>query len=551
MCLTCRQYVAERMEWLNEQIAAEQQAAQDGEPRVHPFKQRLIESGLLASEPRAPRVVLPDAAPGDPAARRYALAALRNECDNLAAAVEGTRNDTLNRAAFAIGQFVSGGYLQESEPLGALTDAARACGLPEQEIGRTVGHALRDGGQHPRRVHLRSPEWSGTGTGGSGPRSAPLGSGTRTTDHEYDAEQAEYFDQVVRDAEGPADHSDRSANGPGPVPDQPHAMDYGRYFDVAAMLDGTLPEPPRPSYGVRTDQHALFYAGEVNSLFGDPESGKSWLALSAAREVLGEYGDGSVLVVDMDHNGPAATVSRLLALGASTAALADRRRFLYVEPDDRMHLIAVVADMKLWRPDIAIVDSLGEMLPLFGSSSNSADEYTTAHSAVLKPLAKTGAAVLVIDHLAKGAESRKLGQSGTTAKRRAIGGVSLRVTVKDAFAPGQGGSAWLTVNKDRHGGVRQHCPPAREPVAGRFELKPSTIDGVLEPIIHAPADTDRAPSFTISGEDSANLAADVADLDALDPPPSSKRDVQTRMSWGGTRASNALAAWREQNAAAS
>ncbi|MCP9621768.1 AAA family ATPase [Nocardia otitidiscaviarum] len=322
-------------------------------------------------------------------------------------------------------------------------------------------------------------------------------------------------------------------------------MNYGQYYDVAAMLAGTLPEPPRPNYGTRTDGRALFYAGEVNTLFGDPESGKTWVALSAAREILGEHGDGRVLVVDMDHNGPVATVSRLLALGASTVALGNRERFLYVEPDSRLHLSAIVADMVVWSPNVVVVDSLGELLPLFGSSSNSADEYTHVNSAVLKPLSKTGAAVLVIDHLAKGDASRKLGQSGTTAKRRAIGGVALRVTVQHAFAPGSGGSAWLTVNKDRHGGVRQHCPPGREPVAGRFELKPSSIQGLLEPIIHEPQSADRAPSFTIGGEPLDSLAADVAELDKLDPPPQSKRDVQDRMSWGGTRASRALGAWRQ------
>ncbi|HEY9416620.1 MAG TPA: hypothetical protein VIQ30_17830, partial [Pseudonocardia sp.] len=103
-------------------------------------------------------------------------------------------------------------------------------------------------------------------------------------------------------------------------------MDFSRYFDMAALLSGTLPEPPRPEYGLRTDQHALFYPGEVNVLFGDPEGGKTWVALSAARELLGEHGAGRVLVIDMDHNGPSATAARLLTLGAAKEALADHER---------------------------------------------------------------------------------------------------------------------------------------------------------------------------------------------------------------------------------
>ncbi|MFC9876507.1 AAA family ATPase [Nocardia salmonicida] len=317
---------------------------------------------------------------------------------------------------------------------------------------------------------------------------------------------------------------------------------------MAALLAGELPEPPAPTYGMRDDQRALFYAGEVNLLFGDPESGKTWLALVAARELLGEFGDGRVLVIDLDHNGPGPTVVRLLALGADRAALSNPERFLYVEPEDRLHLAAIVADMRTWAPNVVVLDSLGELLPLFGSSSNSADEYTNAHRSVLKPLVKTGAAVLVIDHLAKGTESRTLGPGGTAAKRRTIGGVSLRVTVNEAFTPGKGGSAWLTVNKDRHGGLRQHCPTGgKEPSAGLFRLVPhATLDGVLEAFIKAPAEGDQAPvSFGIGVADSARVSDDVAALDDLDPPPVSKRDVQARLKWGAPRANAALKAWRE------
>src|SRR5258705_3697449 len=64
----------------------------------------------------------------------------------------------------------------------------------------------------------------------------------------------------------------------------------------------------------------------------------------------------------------------------------------------------------------------------------------------LKPLAKAGAAVLAVDHLAKNADPRAQGPGGTAAKRRAIGGVSLRVKVKQPFTPGHGGSALLLVS---------------------------------------------------------------------------------------------------------
>ncbi|SRR5690349_12468506 len=55
-----------------------------------------------------------------------------------------------------------------------------------------------------------------------------------------------------------------------------------RYVDIAAMLGGTLPEPPKPHVLTRQDGHRLFYKGRVNSLFGDSEVGKTWISLLPA-----------------------------------------------------------------------------------------------------------------------------------------------------------------------------------------------------------------------------------------------------------------------------
>ena len=62
---------------------------------------------------------------------------------------------------------------------------------------------------------------------------------------------------------------------------------------------------------------------------------------------------------------------------------------------------------------MVILDSLGEILPLFRANSNSADDFTTVHAEVIKPLTRNGASVLVVDHLAKNADSRSFGPTGT------------------------------------------------------------------------------------------------------------------------------------------
>lgn len=307
------------------------------------------------------------------------------------------------------------------------------------------------------------------------------------------------------------------------------------YVDVAALLNGGLPEPPAPVLLRRTDDVALFYAGSVNHLIGDPESGKTFIALAAVVEALQ---DGRrALVLDLDHNGAVATVARLLELGAGVEALSDPQQFRYAEPEDADHLDRLVEDATTWRPAAAVLDSVGELLPLLRLSSNSPDDFTLAHARALKPLAMAGAAVLAVDHLAKNADSRLQGATGTAAKRRAVGGTSLRVTIKDAFTPGKGGSCYLNINKDRHGGLRRHChADTREPLAGIFELE-QTGD-VLTWRVLAPRPGQAIVAIGVSDDD-------IAELDALDPEPKSQRDVQKRLGWGGTRALTTLQAWRD------
>jgi hypothetical protein len=336
-----------------------------------------------------------------------------------------------------------------------------------------------------------------------------------------------------------------SAGAAFPVPhpmsgERGYAPEPPRYVDVAALLDGGLPEAPPTVLLRRSDGVALFYAGQVNVIFGDPESGKTLLVTAAVSEALSR--GQRVLWVDIDHNGPDATVARLLTFGAPEEALRDPERFRYAEPEDKAHLMGVVADVRGgWRPAVAVVDSIGELLPMMNLASNSPDDLTVAHSAVLKTMAMAGACVLAVDHLAKNTESRASGPTGTAAKRRTVGGISLRMTTAETFVPDKGGSAHLAINKDRHGGLRRHCPPSdagsKEQYAGTFVLE--YLDGELSWSVRAPRDVPEQPLLGVSPDD---LAA----LDALEPPPSSVKDVKARMRWRTDRAADVLRAWRSR-----
>ncbi|GGN67313.1 DNA primase [Actinoplanes lobatus] len=80
---------------------------------------------------------------------RYAEAALEAETGRVARAPVGTRNDTLNRAAFALGRLVGAGLLAESTVRWELSAAARHAGLGWAEIRGTLRSGLAAGRRHP------------------------------------------------------------------------------------------------------------------------------------------------------------------------------------------------------------------------------------------------------------------------------------------------------------------------------------------------------------------------------------------------------------------
>jgi hypothetical protein len=84
-------------------------------------------------------------------ASSYALAALTGELENVLAAAPGQRNDTLNRAAFALGQLVGAQLLDETIARDELLSAAARVGLPRNEAERTITSGLTAGARHPRQ----------------------------------------------------------------------------------------------------------------------------------------------------------------------------------------------------------------------------------------------------------------------------------------------------------------------------------------------------------------------------------------------------------------
>jgi hypothetical protein len=78
------------------------------------------------------------------------MAALRDETRLVATAWPGTRNDTLNRAAFSLGQLVAAGLLPSLTVITALAGAAERAGLPADEARSTIQSGMGAGARSPR-----------------------------------------------------------------------------------------------------------------------------------------------------------------------------------------------------------------------------------------------------------------------------------------------------------------------------------------------------------------------------------------------------------------
>jgi putative DNA primase/helicase len=96
--------------------------------------------------------VIPVPTPKFDRARAYAEAARQQEINRVKRAPNHQRNNTLNIAAFKLGQLLPYGILDESHVVDDLAKAAAEIGLDESEIHPTIASGVTAGRQHPRRL---------------------------------------------------------------------------------------------------------------------------------------------------------------------------------------------------------------------------------------------------------------------------------------------------------------------------------------------------------------------------------------------------------------
>lgn len=203
----------------------------------------------------------------------------------------------------------------------------------------------------------------------------------------------------------------------------------------------------------RSDGHGLIYEGRVHSIYGESESGKSWIAQIATAECL--KNDKKVIYIDFESDA-IDIVNRLKALGVSRANLL--QYFTYIRPEG-----ARDADDPYWQAilepqsaTLIVIDGVTESLTMWGGESKDNDAITRWMRIFPRTVATaSGAAVVLIDHITKNAETRGRFAIGGQAKLATIDGAAYLVEPLEALAPGRTGTLTMRVTKDRPGFVRK------------------------------------------------------------------------------------------------
>jgi hypothetical protein len=232
-------------------------------------------------------------------------------------------------------------------------------------------------------------------------------------------------------------------------------------IDLTPILSGEY-QPPEPTLLARTDGQCLFYPGKVHSLHGESESAKSFVLQILS---VSEINDGNdVLYIDFDDDEQSVT-GRLIELGADTDKIA--KHFVYLRPEVSPKSSA--AEQAAWlrclagKYTLCVIDGVNNAVGVAGGSASDPDDIAAWIRDVPKKIARrTGAAVVLIDHVTKAPAGRGRWAIGPQAKMAGLDGAAYTVEVRKVLGRGLRGETSLRIGKDRPGGIRGNCGPARQ-----------------------------------------------------------------------------------------
>jgi hypothetical protein len=219
-----------------------------------------------------------------------------------------------------------------------------------------------------------------------------------------------------------------------------------------------LGEEEPPTMLKREDGNYLLYPGRVNAIFGESESGKTWLALEAIRQELDK--NNIVFYIDFEDSARG-ILNRLKTMKVPTEKF---KFFRYANPDQRLEPGVgelMRTEIMAYLPTLIVVDGVNAAMNLMGLDLEKNKDATEFSQRILKPLRVGGAGILTIDHVTKSKDNRGNYAIGAQAKRADIDGAAFAVSVAMPFGRGIDGALDITCTKDRPGFVRAICPDAK------------------------------------------------------------------------------------------
>lgn len=388
----------------------------------------------------------------------YGLKALREEAAAVRAAPIGSRNTQLFNSALKLGKHLPTGALTESAIRSALADAVDSFGdwpSDSASFEGTFRSGLEKGKDDPRHAPPLQPITPAKSFVPTSPQPRPNlapESGARSED---------------------APEQDVSSWAP---------------LDLAAILSGDY-VVPEPEILTRPDGRSLLYPGKVHSVAGESESLKSWLVQLAAVQCI--CAGQRVLYVDFEDDA-ASVVSRLLALGAPAAGIAEH--LAYVRPTSPLGE-GELAGLLGVGAALAVLDGVTEAMSMHGMDPDSNPDTAAFFALLPRPIADGGAACVLIDHVTKSREGRGRWAIGAQHKMAAINGAAYTVEIISPFGRGRHGIARIKVAKDRPGRVRAYAENASHvadlhlrsqedgSVLGELRVPPSESPGGFRPTV--------------------------------------------------------------------
>jgi bifunctional DNA primase/polymerase-like protein len=267
--------------------------------------------------------------------------------------------------------------------------------------------------------------------------------------------QEDLFDSLDVLGKAPAPASSGALPDDVEADEEDERPDTWARVDLTTYLDGTW-VPEQPTMLTREDGIGLLYDGRVHSVYGESESGKSLILMAEAVRLMQDGHDVLWVTLDSDAG---EDVSRALSFGCPPEVIA--KHLDYRQPDGPAISSPSFAEMFTGSYKLAVIDGVTVAIQLLGQSGNKGDP----NDAIVRffkifprRLAKrTGAAVVLIDHVSKDSDARGRFAIGGQAKMSEVDGANYIVEPVAPPVKGGIGKISLRVAKDRPAGVRRHC----------------------------------------------------------------------------------------------